>query len=167
MKDIEIKISELQQFADIMAVQDDQWLPRFKKWFQSTIKMYCRNNSIMLVSGCDENERYNNMPIDDLSEALYSAYYSEVIKLTRYEPDKVDWWNNVIDNYEISHSAYVRFCKKGVMYIVKNLKKFRGISKRLKSRNIAVTMVDLSEIAFSRYAAEGRGNYRSYEAYMR
>ena len=164
---LELKISELEQFADIMAIQNEDWMPRFKKWFHLTIRQYCRGNCIVIASHTDEQANLCTLPIDELSEALYLAYYTETLQLIRYDEEKLDWWESSIDNYESSKAAYFRFVNKGVCYILKKFKKFMTIAKRFNKRNISLSMVDITEIALARYVSEKRGDVKSFIEFLR
>ncbi len=166
MNKMVFKISELEQFADIMAIQDDQWLIRFKMWYQKVIQSYCDHACLSLISDYELDSCYN-LPIGELSKVYYNSYYDEVLKSIRYVPDKFQWWENALENYNFSKSAYDRFKGKGLMYIISNFKRFKKVKKRLKVREKELSISDIAEIAFERYVFEKRGNLLSFKTMLK
>ena len=154
-------ISELKQFADVMSVQDDKWLAQFKQWFNSMLESHCRRHTLFMIDENNSVASYQNMPIDDLAQTLFNSYYAEILKSVRYRKEKLEWWDKAYKDYQKALPVYERLKKRGVLYAASHLKKLKKCSARIKVRNITLSMVDIVEIAFARYAAEAKGHFFS------
>lgn len=167
MEKLSKKISELQQFADIMATKDEKWLVRFKEWLQSIIRVHCRHQTLVILSeNSPMQSQHYNEPIDDLAEAMYNAYYKEILKSVKYRKEKLEWWYEANEAYNQAKPVYNRLKNRGIVYMVSHLKKLKKCADRIKARDISLDMTDIVEIAFARYAAEAKGNYLSFEKFM-
>ncbi|MBE6450720.1 MAG: hypothetical protein E7016_02015 [Alphaproteobacteria bacterium] len=166
MKELSRKISELQLFADIMATKDDMWLVRFKRWFNCTLSSYCRVYTLFLLAESDFAYKYRDMTVDDFTQALFNNYVAEIFKSARYRREKLEWWNEVYTDYQNALLIYDRLKRQRAFYIASHLRKLKNCSYRIQVKDIKLSMTDIVEIAFARYAAEAKGNYLSFEKFM-
>jgi len=56
--------------------------------------------------------------------------------------------------------------RQRAFYIASHLRKLKNCSYRIQVKDIKLSMTDIVEIAFARYAAEAKGNYLSFEKFM-
>ena len=167
MEQLTKRISELDQFAEIISRNDESWLPLFRHWFNTSLELECRQIALCIALNEEPVELCYTMPADDLSGFFYSLHIEDIFKSARYRSEKLDWWNKVYKSYQNALPVYDRLRKRGLLYTASHIKKIGKSINRIREKNLELTMVDIIEIAFARYAAEAKGNYLSFQRFMR
>lgn len=165
--DIEFNVSELLKLFRIVKLQRRQWIVLFKNWFIKTIKNHYWSNCLLMVNREIEADYFKDMNIGELTQTLFDMNYPKILAAAQYDENKVNWWNNVIKEYDNASRLYARLRARGIMYRITHCNQFKKLKQRLKERNCVVSAVDIVEIALCRYIQEGYGNLDSFVKFMK
>ena len=130
------------------------------------LSSYSRVYTLFLLSENDLAYKYQDRTIDDFTQALFNNYVTEIFKSSRYRKEKLEWWNEVYADYQNALLIYDRLKRQRAFYIACHLRKLKSCSYSIEIKNINLSMTDIVEIAFARYAAEAKGNFLSFEKFM-
>lgn len=163
---IEFNVSEVLKLSRIVKLQRTQWIVLFKNWFIKKVKNHYWSNCLYLVNCDGKVDYFKDMNIGELTQALFDMNYPKILAAVQYNEDKVNWWNNIVDEYNRALALYERLYARGLMYRITHCGLLKKASKRLKEKDCVLTAVDIAEVGLCRYMQENHGDVEKFIKFM-
>lgn len=167
MENIKVKISELEQFANIVSLKNANWHIAFKYWYQDYIKTYCQSNCLILVADTNYEDEYNDLDLDELTNSLYTKYYTDILDKSAYAPERTMWWNLVFNEYDTALKEFQQLKKNNYCYLLFHVGEIIEKLNALKQFDREISALDIFEVAAAYYVKDNKGSFEDFVIFMK
>lgn len=157
------KISELENFEDIMTDSKENWLRRFKKWFVGEADGY---GKYVVQNGFGYDVDKAQIPLMcEQMEIASRSMQKKLISECEVYPETVGWFRVARERYHRRRRIYKIYLKRGWRYCLSHPFVLWHILRKCRKADLNVKIRQLLSLACNRFIKEG-GTCESFKQYM-